>query len=271
MNNFQVRVLTSLAFGAVIISSVIFNAYLFSFVFSGIALFCLYEFYTLLIDDGKSPQVLPGLLTGAFLLLSALLLKLGIVSGEILYVNLLFFAAISIYELYRKKEKPFENIAYTVFGVLYVMIPFLSFCFLAFEVNNSYNLQLPLGFLFLLWANDSGAYLIGISIGKHRLFERISPKKSWEGFFGGVAITLLTAYVLSFYFEALSLPHWLAVALLISVFGTFGDLAESMFKRSINIKDSGSILPGHGGVLDRFDGLLIAAPVVYVYLKLFVF
>jgi len=112
---------------------------------------------------------------------------------------------------------------------------------------------------------DTSAYIFGISFGKHRLFERISPKKSWEGFIGGTICSLGFAYLLSIFFMNISLVDWIAITLIIIVFGTFGDLVESLFKRSINCKDSGKILPGHGGILDRFDAVLISAPIVFTY------
>lgn len=120
----------------------------------------------------------------------------------------------------------------------------------------------------MLWANDTGAYLFGVKLGKHRLFERHSPKKSWEGFIGGIFTSVLVGYIISYYFTDYAFYHWLIMAFIISCFGTLGDLVESMFKRSIEIKDSGKILPGHGGLLDRFDGLLLSAPVIFVYLYL---
>jgi phosphatidate cytidylyltransferase len=126
----------------------------------------------------------------------------------------------------------------------------------------------PLGFLIMLWANDTGAYLSGNFLGRTKLFERHSPKKTWEGFIGGVLISAVAGYIISIYFKDLQWSQWVIMAVLISCFGTLGDLVESMFKRSINVKDSGGILPGHGGLLDRFDGLLLSAPIVYAYLYL---
>jgi len=134
--------------------------------------------------------------------------------------------------------------------------------------DGQYSFHYPLAFLMMLWSSDTGAYIFGVKFGKHRLFERHSPKKSWEGFIGGLICSALTAYVLSLYFTELSLFHWLIVASIITVTGTLGDLSESMLKRSLSTKDSGTFLPGHGGFLDRFDGLLIAAPLVYFYLHL---
>jgi phosphatidate cytidylyltransferase len=134
--------------------------------------------------------------------------------------------------------------------------------------TDTYSYQIILGFFILLWTNDTGAYLSGKYFGKHKLFERISPKKTWEGSIGGGILTLAFAYVLSIYFTNLNITNWLIIGVLIAVFGGLGDLVESMLKRSLGIKDSGKLLPGHGGILDRFDGLLLSVPFVYGYLQL---
>jgi phosphatidate cytidylyltransferase len=126
-----------------------------------------------------------------------------------------------------------------------------------------------LGFFLLIWLNDTGAYFIGSLIGKHKLFERISPGKTWEGSAGGTLFALLTAWGLSYIFPQIDRTHWLILAIITVVTGTLGDLVESMLKRSLGIKDSGNILPGHGGMLDRFDAVLLSAPFVFVYLALF--
>jgi phosphatidate cytidylyltransferase len=152
-------------------------------------------------------------------------------------------------------------------GIIYAIIPFTFFHALAY-IGGSFNFHIPLAFLIMLWANDTGAYLSGYFFGRTKLFERHSPKKTWEGFIGGVLIAAVAAYILSIYYHELSWDKWVIMAILIGCFGTLGDLVESMFKRSINIKDSGGILPGHGGLLDRFDGLLLSAPIVYGYLYL---
>jgi phosphatidate cytidylyltransferase len=151
-------------------------------------------------------------------------------------------------------------------GIIFAIIPFTFFYALAYLNGPSANLHYPMGFLLMLWANDTGAYLVGSKLGRNKLFERHSPKKTWEGLIGGIIITALVAYIISRYFTELSTTQWISIGVLISCFGTIGDLIESMFKRSIDVKDSGGILPGHGGLLDRFDGLLLAAPVVYAYL-----
>lgn len=172
-------------------------------------------------------------------------------------------------KLYKKFErKPFTNIAYTFLGLFYVAMPFALLNVAAFE-NGNYNFEIIWGSLFILWASDTGAYFAGTFFGKRKLFERISPKKSWEGFFGGAALALVFAYGISQYFHTLTVTQWMIVGILIIIGGTFGDLVESLLKRSIEIKDSGTSIPGHGGFLDRFDGLLISAPFIVAYLEIF--
>jgi phosphatidate cytidylyltransferase len=133
-------------------------------------------------------------------------------------------------------------------------------------IQGSFNPYIPLGFLIILWSNDTGAYLAGKSFGKHKLFERISPNKTWEGFVGGLILALFVGFNLAQYFGGLERWQWAVMAVIIAVFGTLGDLVESMLKRTLGVKDSGNILPGHGGLMDRFDGLLLAAPLVFLFL-----
>src|SRR5690606_32782836 len=150
----------------------------------------------------------------------------------------------------------------------FVAMPFVLLNVMAFE-DGVYNFEVILGSLLILWATDTGAYFAGTRFGKRKLFERISPKKSWEGFIGGAVLAMIFAWGSSVYLKSLSPTSWLVVGVLIIVGGTFGDLIESLLKRSIEIKDSGSSLPGHGGFLDRFDGLLISVPFIATYLEIF--
>jgi phosphatidate cytidylyltransferase len=151
---------------------------------------------------------------------------------------------------------------------IYVVMPFVCLQKLAFS-GGDYNPWLVMAFFAMVWVNDTGAYLVGVTIGKRRLFPRISPKKSWEGFIGGVLFTIGLSYGISLYIDGYPMFLWLVAGLVVSVFGTMGDLTESMLKRAMDVKDSGSILPGHGGVLDRFDAVTFAAPLVYVLFEFF--
>ena len=152
--------------------------------------------------------------------------------------------------------------------MLYVSVPLTLSNLLVFGNNGSdgYDYRIILGIFILVWINDSFAYISGILFGKHKLFKKISPKKTWEGFTGGLLFTLTGGYILSKFFHGIQTTDWIVIALLISVFGTYGDLTESMFKRNLDIKDSGNLIPGHGGILDRIDSLLFCIPVTLFYL-----
>ena len=176
-------------------------------------------------------------------------------------------------ELYRKKPKPIENIAVTIFSIVYIAIPLVLINFLVFpEIlpGHIYSPKLLIALFVIIWTYDSGAYLFGVSMGKHRLFERISPKKSWEGAIGGTFTAILAAVIISHYIPEIQLIHWIVISILAVISSTFGDLTESMFKRYFQIKDSGHIFPGHGGILDRFDSILFAVPIIILYLKIII-
>jgi len=228
------------------------------------------EFYRLFESDGIQPQKFFGILITISIFISPLLNSLFQVPVNLVVLLIFLPYLIFIRELFTHAEKPFLNIGVTLLAVIYLAVPLFLFYLYSFQGTGSegYHPKNILGYFFILWASDTGAYFVGKYLGKRKLFERISPKKTWEGFFGGLLTALVVAHFVSMGFTNLSRIQWLVIALLIVVTGTLGDLVESMFKRSINIKDSGSILPGHGGFLDRFDGLFISAPFVFVYLLL---
>jgi phosphatidate cytidylyltransferase len=177
-----------------------------------------------------------------------------------------------IAELYMKQADPIHDWAYTMLSQMYIALPLSLLNVLAFTVDSSgvvaFNTLLPLSVFIFLWVNDSGAYCVGSLLGRHKLFPRISPGKSWEGSIGGAVFVLVAAWAISHFLDGvmLTLPEWLGLGLVVVVFGTWGDLVESRFKRTLGIKDSGSILPGHGGMLDRFDSSLLAIPAAVIYL-----
>jgi phosphatidate cytidylyltransferase len=168
-------------------------------------------------------------------------------------------------ELYLQKANPLNNWAYFILGQVLIALPFALLNYILFI--DKWQPLILLSVFATIWINDTGAYLIGVTIGKHRLFERISPKKSWEGFIGGALAALLSGYVFSFLIPQISLINWFIFSEIIVIFGTFGDLMESLMKRTLDVKDSGNVIPGHGGLLDRFDSMLLAAPVVFIYLS----
>jgi phosphatidate cytidylyltransferase len=263
----KVRAITGFFFIIVMLASVLLGHYVFGAFFLLLSGFCLWEFYSNIKKAGINPNVVAGITNGAFLYAVFALITYD---NNASYRHLLFllpitFSAIFIQELFKKDGSPFANIAYTYLGLVFTIVPFTFFHALAY-LTGTFNFHFPLAFLLMLWANDTGAYLVGSKLGRTKLFERHSPKKTWEGLIGGIIITTVVAYIISIYYPEVALQHWIIMGVLISCFGTTGDLVESMFKRSIDVKDSGGILPGHGGLLDRFDGLLLAAPVVYCYL-----
>ncbi|MFD0940325.1 phosphatidate cytidylyltransferase [Pedobacter boryungensis] len=264
----KTRAITAFFFTLVMLSSLI-NGYAFTGFYLILSIVALLEFYKLVKTSGIRPHRNIAVIAAAIIFL--LTTSYHYFQFELKYLLLIvpLIFSVFVFELYKKEKIPFANISYTFVGFIYVTIPFCFFYSLGFLSNfNEYNFHLPLAFLLLLWANDTGAYLFGVKWGKHRLFERHSPKKSWEGFFGGMFTSLVVSYLISLQFPEMKPIIWGGMSILIVCFGTLGDLVESMLKRSLDAKDSGSFLPGHGGFLDRFDGLLIAAPVVYVYLYL---
>jgi phosphatidate cytidylyltransferase len=238
-----------------------------------------YEYYLLIRNTGARPQMVAGITAGIILYTISTLNAAGIIGSKWLLSAVPMISVIMIMELYRRQERPFDSLAHTFFSLLYTAVPFSMFPFSAFSHSGMESLLghsnivfspgIVIGFFLLLWANDTGAYLVGVSIGKHRLMERISPKKSWEGFFGGMFISVSAAWFLAGLFGVVDKAGWMIISLIISVAGTYGDLTESMLKRSLGVKDSGNIMPGHGGFLDRFDSVVISFPLVYLYISLF--
>lgn len=197
--------------------------------------------------------------------------------GFVFIPYLVVIVCLFISGVYEMESEPLEALAYTALGQLYVALPFSMISVLAFNTNYesgyvSFNKILPLSVFIFIWANDTGAYCFGSLFGKHKLFESISPKKTWEGVFGGIATVLVAAIIISIVNQSMlihfkmSTPLWIGLGLVVSVFGTYGDLLESRFKRCLFIKDSGHILPGHGGMLDRFDSSLLAIPAAVLYM-----
>ena len=196
----------------------------------------------------------------------------GVAKSVVFIPYLVTVIYLMVSELYLKHVDPIQNWAYTMLSQMYIALPFSLLNVLAFTATPqgavSFNTLLPLSVFVFLWVNDSGAYCVGSLLGRHKLFPRISPGKSWEGSIGGAVFVLVAAWAISRFLDSTMLTtlEWLGLGLVVVVFGTWGDLIESLFKRTLGIKDSGNILPGHGGMLDRFDSSLMAIPAAVVYL-----
>ncbi|MBK6962369.1 MAG: phosphatidate cytidylyltransferase [Bacteroidales bacterium] len=265
MNNFTTRTITGVLFVICIIGSVLLSYWAFAALFLIVSLAGFVEFAKILRMNKIYVHRLSGLILATVFYTTIVLWEFGIAGSDLLLVNFLILPLLLIVELFRKSTSPFLNVAASLLGILWIILP-LALLSGFFGHTDSPGWQQSgalLGFFLILWIYDSGAYIVGSLFGRHHMIERISPKKSWEGFFGGSLAGLLTAYMISASFTEFLVSEWLLIALLIIVFGTFGDLVESMLKRSTGVKDSGSILPGHGGILDRFDAVLLAAPPVY--------
>jgi phosphatidate cytidylyltransferase len=273
IKTFYTRATTALVFAALLLGCVWYSYYSFVAFFTVVGFIGLHEFYKIAEKLGAKPQKGIGYLLYSILSIITIYVFSGMSSNlhlmmSLIYIfgvfSLLFSFVLFIIELF-KKEGSLNNIAYTILSFLYIVIP----CFLLIAIVGALGKFQPykvLGMIFFVWINDTGAYLVGSFIGKHKLYERISPNKTWEGTLGGIAFCISLSYVVYLIFPQLALVHWVAISVIVAVFGTLGDLVESMLKRLAGIKDSGSLMPGHGGVLDRFDSLFFATPFVFCYL-----
>lgn len=270
-SNFLQRTITGVLFVAVLIGC-FFNPYAFALLFVCISGLSVREFSNLVNGiEGVGINRTINMVGGAYLFFAFMGYCLNIAQSQIFIPYLFLIIYLLISELYLKKENPINNWAYSMLSQLYVALPFALLNTLYFHANPATggveaNPILPLSIFVFLWISDTGAYCVGSLIGKHRLFERISPKKSWEGSIGGGVFAIIAAFVFAHFFEFMPLLKWIGLALTVVIFGTWGDLTESLFKRTLGIKDSGNILPGHGGMLDRFDSALIAIPAAVIYL-----
>ncbi|MBN1650777.1 MAG: phosphatidate cytidylyltransferase [Bacteroidales bacterium] len=266
-----VRALSGAVFAFLMLGSIFWHPYALAallFLLTGLGL---HEFYRLFADTGFLRKNNTGVFLGlvVYSLLTAFAFS-WLNSIAVLLILPLFFL-LFIVELYQKSERPFQQIALQLLGIIYVAIPFGLYHFInVYPVGTIDHFQpwILVGIFLLIWSNDTFAYLFGSTLGKHRLFERISPKKSWEGTIGGGLSTFGIAWILGSYTQTLTPGTWVILAAIIVPTAIFGDLVESMLKRSLNVKDSGSIMPGHGGVLDRFDAANFALPFIVFFLYL---
>ena len=272
--NLIIRTLTGIIFLAVMISGIVYSPLTMGLLFTLITALCVHEFCEI-VSEREDIDVNPMIATlaGAYLFLAFFGFLSGLTPTLAVFVPyLISIIYLLISELYLQHESPINDWAYTMMSQLYVALPFCMVPILGFMTDPAhpqmlhYRFIFPLAVFFFLWASDTGAYCFGTLFGRHRLFERISPKKSWEGSLGGALVAVVVAFLLARYDDSLTLLQWLGFALVVVIFGTWGDLVESLLKRQLGIKDSGTILPGHGGMLDRFDSSLLALPAAVVYL-----
>ena len=282
MKNFIVRTITAVFFVAAIVSCFL-RPEAMMFLFALVTGMTIWEFTGLVNErDGVTVNQMISTVAGVYFFLAMAGYNSGLTPAAVFIPYLLTLIYLLVSELYLKQEDPVNDWAYTMMSQLYIALPFSLLNVLAFQSDAEgihYVWAIPLSVFVFLWINDAGAYICGSLLGKHKLFPRISPGKSWEGSIGGGLLVILAAILISHLLSSdtspstLNLPpstlstlEWMGLGLTVVIFGTWGDLVESLFKRTLGIKDSGHILPGHGGMLDRFDSTLMAVPAAVVYL-----
>lgn len=254
--------MSAVVFVGIIASATFIGGYYFVIVFAVVALVVLFEYLNL--NSHISGRVVVLVFGG---------LTYAVFAADYFFSldNALYFTLIPMVLFFFLKElsQPEKNrnlTQHTVFAVVYTIVPFGFLLKLAFTSGN-YSYAFPLAILVFVWLYDAGAYIVGSLLGKHKMFPNISPNKSWEGTIGGLIISMLSAIIYAQFFDILNLFQWIIYALIVSLSGLYGDLFESVLKRRSGVKDSGTIMPGHGGMLDRFDSFLPAVPAVLVYLE----
>ena len=278
LKNFIIRALSGAVLAIVMLGAILWSKWSFAVLLLLIIIGGEWEFYRMAEKAGYSPQKRLGVVAGAIILViffammwhfdsqsrlnnQYLMMTVALVLYIIMLVPVMF-----ICELYRKSPTPIANIGATLTGVVYVAMPLSLLLFIPLLLGGgTWNPWTLIFYIVIIWANDVFAYIFGMTLGRHSLFERISPKKSWEGFFGGLLGAMAVGYVAATIMDG-NHAVWIGMALIAAITGVFGDLVESLFKRSVDVKDSGNIIPGHGGWLDRFDALILSAPFVFIYL-----
>lgn len=269
--NLLKRSVTGLLFVATVAGAILYSYTSYLTLFALVVLLSLHEFFTLFNrqEGVRVNSYLHSSVGAIFFLILSLHADKAINFKLPVALLLLYFLFVMIRGLYNTKSNPLRNWGTILLGHAYITLPFTILSYIAFIAEGgAYQPWLLLSLFFFVWSSDSGAYAVGSQLGKRRLFERISPKKSWEGFIGGVVFALLASQIVAYYLPLFTPWVWAAISLVVALIGTVGDLCESLIKRTVDVKDSGNILPGHGGMLDRFDAIILAIPAVYAFLLL---
>ena len=266
MNEFTKRTLSGIVFATIVMSSIWYSQYTFILLLGAVMITGLYEFSKMALSDNLERF-------GIMYPISISIFLFGIhtyIPFEIKNLKLLIYLLIFvvfILELKKKTPNPYKNLGNLFLAIIYISLSLT----LATQIplfEGKYHPEIIFSVFILIWANDSFAYIVGKNFGKTKLIERISPKKTIEGFVGGVVLTYLVGFIIAYYFDVFTVLEWFVITNIVGIFGVLGDLVESMFKRKVTIKDSGKFMPGHGGILDRFDSFLFSAPFIYIFIQL---
>ncbi len=270
MNEFVKRSLTGAVFIVVMMGAILWNPWSLLILLLGISGIALHEFYNMFRLRGFAPLVKAGIASGSIILIVVFLERQSFIPAKFLTLLIIPFAGLWFSFVFIKRDQLVQSMIITVSGLIYILLPLSLIPFVSQNelTGFAYNPEILIGILLIIWTYDSGAYISGILFGKHKMAPSISPKKSWEGFFGGMVFAVLMGFLYSSFTTMLSLTDWVILSFIIVLTGTAGDLFESLLKREAGVKDSGRIMPGHGGILDRFDSLLLIIPFVFLYLYL---
>lgn len=262
MNSTLTRAISGAVYIVLLISATFYSSNSFLLFFGILLLIAVSEFCKLVNLKNIVPMLIA---VGLFIICN---LSYTIKTNDILILLATLLVSIkALFFLFDKKNKPVDSLSKYVYLIGYIILPFVLITKIPF-VENSYNPNIILSIFILIWVNDTFAFLVGKTFGKHKLFEKVSPKKTIEGFVGGFIFSIVAGIILAQFLMLQSYIHWIFIAVLASVFGTLGDLVESKFKRIANVKDSGNIMPGHGGVLDRLDSIIFVAPIVFLFYQI---
>ena len=269
MSKLMPRIVTGLVFLGLVIVSVTINPWIFAALFGFFTVIGIIEFYRMSGMLGFTPQKVTGIVIGFLTFIVLFLLAMEELPIQMVFLLPVMMLSIPIIELFRQKPTPTSDWAQTLFAPVYIALPFgLMANMLFLPENHVFSPKIILSFFAFFWISDTGAFCVGSLLGKHKLIPKISPKKTIEGLLGGIAFTLLSSILVHKWVGEFTQVQWLIISLVTVIFATFGDLVESMVKRNAGVKDSGKILPGHGGVLDRFDSTLLAVPPVWLTIVL---
>lgn len=260
MRNLITRSISGLVYAVLFISAILFSKESYIGLMAIFSVICVFEFSRML----KSKNIIPYVLLAGFIYLSTI----EIPNNYTNYLTGFSFSGLLIllYLLISTKPIKTDSLAQKIFlQVIYLILPFYFLIKLPL-IDNNYHPNVIIYIILMIWTNDSFAFIVGKNFGKHKLFESVSPKKTIEGFIGGLLFAVLAGFLIGYYSGIFSILNWIIIAIIVAVLGSLGDLVESKFKRQSNVKDSGTIMPGHGGLLDRLDSLFFLAPFVYLYI-----